>query len=102
MSVETRAVISVTTEVAVYPSSEVRDFLFSIPACVLRALDLDDRNLKGVHLYLVVRDASGHLIHHRRVELTSGPEVRKDDFESQVAAGQLYPGQRLRLEVSLP
>jgi len=57
---------------------------------------------KGKKLYVVVRDIFGNLIHHRLVELVSGPEVYKHNFKDQFDAGQLYPGQRIRLEVSLP
>jgi hypothetical protein len=99
MSGETGKIMSVTTEVTVYPSSETRGLLFCIPASVLAALELPTGD---VSLYVVVRDVFGNLIHHRQVELTSGPEVKKSDFEHQITEGQLYPGQRIRLEVSLP
>lgn len=102
MSGEPGAVIAAEATVTVYPSSATRSLLFSIPAAALKALGLSGRNLKGVRLDLVVEDVSGHLIRRRQVELTSGPEVKKSDFRPQVSAGQLHPGQRIRLWVSLP
>ena len=99
MSGAPEKIIAVITEVTIYPSSETRNLLFCIPALALAALELPNGD---VGLYVVVRDVFGNLIHQRRVELTSGPEVRKSDFERQVSTGQLYPGQRIRLDVSLP
>ncbi len=101
MSEETGKIMSVISEVTVYPSSCENSLLFRIPVSVLRALELPEP-VSGEHLYVVVRDIFGNLIHHRRVQLTSGPEVKKSDFANQISTGQLYPGQRIRLEVSLP
>jgi hypothetical protein len=84
----------------VYPSSVDNSLLFCIPAPVLKALELPTEGDRTV--YIVVKDTFGNLIHHREVTLVSGPEVKKSDFEHQVSAGQLYPGQRIRVEVSLP
>ena len=95
MSTENRKIISITTEVTVYPSSKKGPYLFSIPEEVLQAL----RMPKDV--YVVLRDIFGNLIHHRHIKRVSGPEVNKGNFKDQIANGQLYPGQRIRLEVSL-
>lgn len=100
MSGETEKILSVTTEVTVYPSSAKNTFLFCIPESVREALQLPKR--KGVRVYVVVRDVFVNLIHQRQVELVSGPEVYKKNFEPQIRSGQLYPGQRIRLEVSVP
>jgi len=93
MSGEPEKIIAVITEVTVYPSSGKKNFIFCIPLSVRKALELPDKFPKGTYLYVVVRDIFGNLIHQRRVELVSGPEVYKKDFENQVRAGQLYPGQ---------
>jgi hypothetical protein len=94
-------IVSVITEVTVYPSSAENNFVFCIPESVRTALGLE-KPPKGARLYVVVRDIYGNLIHHRQVELVSGPEVYKSNFARQIDEGQLYPGQRIRLEVSLP
>jgi hypothetical protein len=91
-----RSILTITTEVEVYPSSDIRDLLFSIPAEVLDALQ------RPSQVYVVVRDAHGNLIHHRLVTVVSGPEIEKKNFADQIKSGQLYPGQLLRLEVSRP
>ncbi len=89
-----RGIVSITTEVEVYPSSDTRGLLFSVPAEVLDALQ------RPTHVYLVVRDCFGNLIHHGRVAIVSGPEVEKKNFTEQIKSGQLYPGQVIRLEVA--
>jgi hypothetical protein len=96
-----RSIISVTTEVTVYPSAGRYKTIFSIPKPVLTALDLRGPG-QYPPVYIVVRDIVGNLIHHGKVTLVSGPEIEKSNFKRQVGAGQLYPGQRIRLEVSLP
>jgi hypothetical protein len=109
-----REIISVTTEVEVYPSSREEKYkngyLFSIPEPVLNSFGLSGNkhvrsglnSCDGKNMYLVLKDLFGNIIGHRQVELLSGNEVRKEDFKHQFDARQLYPGQRIRLEVSLP
>ena len=101
MNGELRTIISVTTDVTVYPKSDevYATYLFSIPESVLKALAIEVLP-NGTFLYVVIRDVFGNLIGNRRVELTSGPEVKKSDFADQLDKGQLYPGQKIRLEIS--
>jgi hypothetical protein len=94
-----RPILSAIADITLY--SNFGSTFFSVPQSILRALAVQgDGDLEP--LYIVLRDHFGNLIHQRRVQLVSGPEVSTSDFAAQIEAGQLYPGQRIRLEASLP
>lgn len=97
-----RPIISVTSEIEIYPSSKLGSFCLSIPKSVQDALEMPKKNDEPFRLYVLLRDMFGNLICHRLVEAESNYEVKFDYFTNQFNTGQLYPSQRIRLEVSLP
>ncbi len=70
-------------------STEAR---FSVPEAVCHLLDVDC----GDELDLVIRDTSGKLLYGGRKLLTSGKEACGEGFQ------KIVPGQRIRVEASLP
>jgi hypothetical protein len=97
---------SISTEVTIRKSDFCGTYCFSIPQSVWTALglpanvDKSKEHQKPIRMYVVLRDILGNLIHQRLVKIGSGHEVLATYFSDQLTANQLYPGQRICLEVS--